>query len=296
MKTILKITTLVLLVCLSSCEDVVEIDLPENTPRVILDAIIRIDPTEPLSSMRLKASTTSPFFESNETATLTSLQISNDETGEFVLFDAEPGIPGSYMPIPAFGSPVTIDNMVGTSFFTEGDTLVLTFNFEGQLYLATTQYVPTTPIQNLVQGDGTLFGDDETEVIVSFTDTPDREDFYIFDFDFGEFLGTEDTFYQGQLFEFSYFYDQELETGDIANISILGADEAFYNYMNLLIEQSAAGDNGPFQTPVTTVRGNFINVTDIDNVDVFDNVNSTNNFALGYFAVVQEYKETFTVE
>lgn len=296
MKAILKIICLLLLVTMTSCEDVVDVDLTENTPRIILDAIIRIDPTESFSSMRLKASTTSSFFESNETAELTSLQIRNDETGEFVLFGPEPGVPGNYIPVPAFGSPVTVDNLVSTAFFTGGNPLILTFNYEDELYLATTQYVPTAPIQGLEQGDGTLFGDDETEVIVTFTDTPNREDFYVFDFDFGEFLGTEDTFYPGQLFQFSYFYDRKLEAGDVVNISILGADEEFYNYMNLLIEQSEAGDNGPFQTPVTTVRGNFINVTDIDNIDVFDNVNSSNNFALGYFAVVQEYKETITIE
>ena len=296
MKAILKISFLLLLLTAISCEDVVDIDLPENTPRIILDAIIRIDPSEDFSYFRLKASTTSSFFESNQTAELTSLQITNDETGDFVLFGPVPGVAGKYHPVPAFGSPVTIDNRVETSFFTSGDLLILSFNFEEELYLGSTQYVPTVPIDSLVQGDGTLFGGDETEIVVSFTDAPDREDFYIFDFDFGEFLGTEDTFYPGQAFEFSYFYDHELENGDTVDISILGADEEFYNYMNLLIEQGAAGDSGPFQTPVTTVRGNFINVTDIDNVDVFDNVNSSNNFALGYFAVVQEHKESITIE
>ncbi|MFT5864167.1 MAG: hypothetical protein ACI828_002841 [Flavobacteriales bacterium] len=296
MKAILKITFVFLLISLNSCEDVVDVDLPENEPRIILDAIIRIDPTESFSFLRLKASITSSFFESNETAELSSLQIRNDDTGEFVLFGPEPGIPGSYQPVPAVGSPVTDDNLVGTSFFSGGGVLVLSFNYEGQLYLATTEYVPTVPIQNVVQGGGGLFDPDDTEIIVTFTDTADREDFYIFDFDFGEFLGTEDTFYPGQMFEFSYFYDRDLEVGDTLNISILGADEEFYNYMNLLIDQSEAGDNGPFQVPVTTVRGNFINVTDIDNIDVFDNVSNSNNFALGYFAVVQEYKESIIIE
>ena len=54
MKAILKITLLFLLVTLSSCEDVVDVDLPENEPRIILDAIIRIDPTESFSFLRLK--------------------------------------------------------------------------------------------------------------------------------------------------------------------------------------------------------------------------------------------------
>ena len=65
--------------------------------------------------------------------------------------------------------------------------------------------------------------------------------------------------------------------------------------MDQLIVQ-AGGNQGPFQTPVATVRGNVINVTGIDNITVTDNVERTNNFALGYFAVVQEFKQTITIE
>jgi hypothetical protein len=53
--------------------------------------------------------------------------------------------------------------------------------------------------------------------------------------------------------------------------------------MNQLIVQSG-GDQGPFQTPAATVRGNIINTNNLD------------NFALGYFAVCQEYVETIVLE
>ena len=124
----------------------------------------------------------------------------------------------------------------------------------------------------------------------------DSDDFYVLDLDFGEFLVTEDEFYQGQTFVFSYFYDNELElnTSSVVDISLLGADEAFYNYMNQIIVQSG-GDQGPFQTPAATVRGNIINITGIDNNEVFDNVERTNNFALGYFAIVEEYKDSIEI-
>ena len=78
-------------------------------------------------------------------------------------------------------------------------------------------------------------------------------------------------------------------------ISIIGVDEGRYAYMDQLIQQ--AGDiQGPFQTPAATVRGTIINATDIDNIDSFDNVDSPNNFVLGYFGVVQEIKSTITIE
>ncbi len=181
-----------------------------------------------------------------------------------------------------------------TGFFTKG-VLELAFTYKNQRYLASTQYVPVVPIDTLKQGEGNLFTGDETEVVVSFTDEGDRNDFYLFDFDFGEYLLTEDEFYQGQAFEFSYFYDDEVQPGREINIAILGVDEPFYNYMNQLTVQ-AGGDQGPFQTPAATVRGNIINVTDIDGTASFGNFDDRNNFALGYFAVCQVFSKSIVIE
>ena len=106
---------------------------------------------------------------------------------------------------------------------------------------------------------------------------------------------TEDEFYKGQKFEFSYFYDRRFEPGREIDISILGADESFYNYMDQLIEQTE-GAQGPFQTPVATVRGNVFDITGIDNRDLFDNAERPQVFPLGYFAIVQEFKKKIVIE
>jgi hypothetical protein len=150
-------------------------------------------------------------------------------------------------------------------------------------------------LDSVILGEGGLFDEDDTEIVITFTDSGDRDDFYLFDFDFGNYLVTEDEFYQGQQFSFSYFYDETFDPGEEAEVSIMGADQDFSNYMNKLIEQSE-GDFGPFNTPSITVRGNFINATNIDNDGTFDSTNDTNNFALGYFAVVQEYKESVIIK
>jgi hypothetical protein len=75
----------------------------------------------------------------------------------------------------------------------------------------------------------------------------------------------------------------------------MGIDRDFFNYMNLLREQSEGGF-GPFSTPAVSVRGNLINATDINNNDNYNNVNNPDNYALGYFAIVQEYKGFVVVE
>ena len=283
----------------ASCEDVVDVDLDSEPPRLVVDALIRVDTSEDLTEANIRISVTSPFFDTIQPAEIESMQIQNEENGSFVPYEPVPGEPGLYRPFPTTVSPV-IDNKILTSFLTNPEPVyILSVTFQDELYLARTSFVPTTPIDNIVQGEDTLFDEDDTEIIISFTDQPDREDFYVFDFDFGEFLTVEDTFFEGQDFEFSYFYEGDdftLEPGQEVNISILGADEEFYTYMEQLIIQSDLTDNGPFQVPVSTVRGNILNAEGIDNINIFDNVDRPNSFALGYFAIVQEFQNTIVIE
>lgn len=285
-----------------SCEDVIDVDLPENETRLIVNGVIRVDETQDYLPIEIRVSESSSFFENNTIASIKSAIIyygtPNPDAPEILegggvsnLAELEPGS-GIWVPDPTFDS----DQRIRVSSINEGDVFQLTIETNEERYFATTTYVKSVPIDSLVQGDETLFSGDETEVIVSFTDRGDSDDFYVLDLDFGEFLVTEDEFYQGQTFVFSYFYDNELElnTSSVVDISLLGADEAFYNYMNQIIVQSG-GDQGPFQTPAATVRGNIINITGIDNNEIFDNVERTNNFALGYFAIVEEYKDSIEI-
>ncbi|WP_339837656.1 DUF4249 domain-containing protein [uncultured Maribacter sp.] len=286
-----------------SCEDVIEVELPENDTRLIVNGVIRVDETQEYLPIEITVLESSSFFESNTIASLESAIIyygtPNLDAPEILegggvsnLAELPPGS-GLWVPDPSFDS----DQRISVSNINEGDVFQLILNTGEERYFATTTYVKSAPIDSLEQGTETLFSGDETEVIVTFTDNGERDDFYILDFDFNEYLVTEDEFYQGQTFVFSYFYDSdfELNSNAIINISLLGADESFYNYMTQIIVQSG-GDQGPFQTPAATVRGNIINVTGIDNTQVFDNVERTDNFALGYFAVVQEYKESIIID
>ena len=169
------------------------------------------------------------------------------------------------------------------------------FEHEGRRYFSRTTYIKAVPIENIEQGTETLFDEDDTEIVITITDVPDAENYYVFDFGRGEFLAIEDQFLDGQRFEFSYFVEQNLEPGEELEVSILGADEKFHNYIDLLVEQTA-NDGGVFETPAVTVRGNVFDVTGLDNIDIFDNVERPNDFALGYFAVVEEFRETLIIE
>lgn len=275
------------LILFTGCEDVIEVNVPSEEPRLIIDALIRIDEGVQSFNVEVKASLTSSFFGTIPLTGLEDITIINLDRDSFmcgnclILKEKTPNS-GIY------------EEFSSTDFFTDGE-LIIQLKHEDRRYFGSTRYVPAVPIDTLEQGTETLFDENDTEVIVTFTDVANRTDFYVFDFDFGNYLGTEDTFYDGQEFSFSYFYDENLQAGDSVRISILGADQAFYNYMNLLIVQSG-DDFNVFDTPVATVRGNIFDVTDLDNIDVVDNVAQPNSFALGYFAVVQEFKKSLLIE
>ncbi|MGB5647452.1 MAG: DUF4249 family protein [Muriicola sp.] len=280
------------------CEDVIDVELPEQESRLIIDGLIRVDVAQQYIPVEIKLSLSSNFFEENVPTTAESVVIIYDEidgdvitpVGSSSLTETAPGS-GIYVPDPDF----TSDQRIPTSILDRNIVFNLYVRHQGRQYFASTRYVPVVPINSIQQGTNTLFGDNETEVVVNFTDQPDIDNYYLFDFNFGEYLVTEDEFYQGQEFEFSFFYDQTFDPGTIIDISILGVDKTFYDYMNQLIVQS--GDSqGPFQTPVATVRGNVFDITDLDNIDVLDNVDQPDVFPLGYFAIIQEEKGQVIIE
>lgn len=293
------------LVCTLSfagCEDVIEVETPSEDPRLVVEGLLRVDTTQMWIPVEIKLTQTSNFFGTIEPVTdvdeIVIISSEIDEygfpgggTGVSSLTQLDPGS-GIYVPDPSFDS----DQRIPVSAVLEANIeFTLIISWRGRRYAAQTRYVPSVPIDELRLGDDILFDDEETEVIVRFTDNPEEGDFYIFDFDFNNYLVSEDTFYNGQEFEFSYFYDETLLPGTELEVSILGADRTFYNYMDLLIEQTN-GAQGPFQTPVATVRGNVFDVTNLDNDEVVDNVQQPNTFGLGYFAIVQEFKSTLIIE
>jgi hypothetical protein len=288
-----------LVVLFNSCEDVIEVDVPEDSPRLLVEGLIRVDEQEAFVPVRIALKETNGFFEELPVTQAENIIIGIerfDDQGNLIeiltssLAEEAPGT-GIYIPDPN----ATFDQRIPTVFLDENVRFTLQLRHKGRQYLAQTNYVPVVPIDFLLQGRATLFEGDETEVIVAFTDPPVIQNYYLFDFGPSEFLVTEDTFYQGQFFQFSYFYEDPIEPGTEMEISILGADFAFYNYMDLLIAQS--GDQqGIFQTPVATVRGNVVDVTGLDNENIVDNANRPDVFPLGYFAIVQEHVRRITIK
>lgn len=275
---------LLVLPFLYGCEDVVDIDLPTTEPRLLIDALIRVDETVQTTKVSVKASVTTSFFEDPQPTTLTNLQILDELSGD------------AFFPYETFPGSGVYEDLRPSGSFDTGGRWLLSFTHKDQRYLAFATYTPTVPFDNLKQGTQTLFDEEDTEIVVSFTDDVSRNDFYVFDFGFSEYITVKDEFFNGQPFEFSFFLDALVVPGQVINVSIMGAGKPFFDYISQLIVQANSGDQGPFQTPAATVRGNIINVTNIDNIDFFDNVDQPDNFALGYFAIVQTFTRSITIE
>ncbi|WP_350288241.1 DUF4249 family protein [uncultured Croceitalea sp.] len=284
-----------------ACEDAINVDLPETETRLIVNGIVRVDTSKEFLPVEIKVTETSDFFSEPIVAELESAVILvgqrdpddpfNLSFGTRILREYESGT-GIYEP-DTIGNDV--DERIRTEFLDENTVFFLVVEHNGKRYAGQTIYSPSVPIDLVEQGNETLFDEDDTEIKITITDVADSKNYYVFDFDEGEFLALDDQFIDGQEFEFSYFVERDLESGEEFEVSILGADQQFFNYMDLLIEQTE-DDGGIFQTPATTPRGNMFDVTGLDNIEIFDNVGRPESFALGYFAVVQEFKQSITIE
>lgn len=281
-----------------SCEDVIEVNTPSEPPRLNVDAVFRVDITEEFIPVEVKVTETDNFFGEVPVTSLENIiiivsltdSLGFESSGISTLAESESGT-GVYIPDPNFSS----DQRIPTSAVEFDLRYDLIIEHKGRKYIAQTKYVPSTPINNLSIGPGRSSNDDETELVIGFMDDAEEDNYYIFDFDSGEYLVSDDKFYQGQQFDFSYYYDRKFEPGTTINVSILGADKTFFNYMDQLIEQTD-DSQGPFQTPVATVRGNVFDITGLDNIDIFDNAERPQVFPLGYFAIVQEYKSEIVIQ
>lgn len=284
-----------------SCEDEIDVELPTPETRLVINGIVRVGLGEEYLPIAIRATESSGFFGENTVTELESavilagvrdsLEPTQFQLGRSVLREYVPGT-GIYEP-DTIGNDV--DDRIRTASISSETVFFLIVEHKGRRYAGQTMYSPTVPIDDLEQGNETLFNEDETEVRVTFTDLPNEQNYYVFDFGFGNFLSVDDQFIDGQQFQFSYFYDEDLEVGQELEVSILGADQQFFNYMDLLVEQTE-NDGGVFETPAATVRGNMFDVTGLDNIEIFDNVGRPQSFALGYFAVVQEFQRTIVIK
>lgn len=248
-------------VLFSSCEDVIDVDLNNAEPKLVIDGIIKWQKGTTGAEQVIKLSLTNDFFTNDILAANgASVTITNSLNETFIFL--EDGVTGNY--ICNNFNPVI------------GETYSLVVVYNGELYSATNTFIAGPPILNVQQEIAQGFGgEDEIEVKYFFQDNGSEDNYYLLGVknpnkQIPEFGVVSDEFFQGNLM-FGFYGSSETESGITLKLSVQGITFGYYNYMNILTTIAGSGTGNPFATPPATLRGNIVNQT------------NSNNFPLGYF-------------
>jgi len=258
---------------LFSCEDVIDVDLNNAEPKLVIDASINWFKNTPGNEQSIKLSLSAPYFD-NEVPPATGAEVRVIKSTDDVFIFTEEGTSGIY---------------TNNSFVAQlNETYSLEIIYQGEIYTATETLKSVVDIDFVEQNDEGGFTGEETELKAFYTDPEDEENFYFFEFisDIPEIPSLEvydDEFTNGNQI-FGFYTEEELESGDLVTIRNYGVSERFYEFMFILLQQNSEEGGGPFETQPATVRGNCINETNPD------------NFPLGYFRLSEVSELVYTVE
>uniref|UniRef100_UPI00404A0801 DUF4249 domain-containing protein n=1 Tax=Flavobacterium sp. TaxID=239 RepID=UPI00404A0801 len=271
--TIIIFTILVSIVTLTSCEDVVDVDLNTAAPKLVIDASIKWEKGTIGNEQSIQLTTTTGFYENTIPVVSGAIVFITDSN--LVQYD--------------FNEDIGTGNYICTTFNPVIDeTYVLTVIYDGETYLATENLIPTPTIDFVSQNDEGGFTGEEIEVKFFFQDNGLVDNFYLIQFNTSfsllpDYDVVNDEFFQGNQM-FGLYFDEDLEPNNQLNFTLHGISQGYYNFMNVLLSVAGSGGGGPFQTPPATVRGNIINQTNFD------------NYALGYFRLSETDSMLYTVQ
>ncbi|SHJ78531.1 DUF4249 domain-containing protein [Flavobacterium haoranii] len=276
-KIILKITTfivltIVTLLILISCEDVVDVDLETAEPKLVIDASLKWQKGTTGNEQTILLSTTAGFYE-NEVPTV---------RGATVFITDGNGIQYDFIEIPGTG------NYVCTNFNPEiRQTYTLTVIHNSQVYTATESLIEVPTIDYIEQNENGGITGNQIEVKFFYQDNGLIDNYYLINFNASNALlpiidVIDDEFFQGNQM-FAYLAN-DLNAGDSIQLQLNGISETYYNYMNILLSIAGSSGGSPFQTPPATVRGNIVNQTNFD------------NYALGFFRLSETDTMDYVIE
>lgn len=254
---------------LTSCEDVIDIDLDEAPPRLVVEANINITEVGASQNSWVKLTTTAPFFDNTVPIVDEAIVEITDENN--------------------FSYPFEYYNegiYHGSFFPQENIEYTLRIIYKDEIYTATTSLQPTASLEYVQQKNDGGFSGEDIELKAFFTDDGAKDNFYYFTgySEKGVVRNVySDEFFNGNSF-FGYYVVEDLAPGDTVNFALYGIDEAFYNYMFVLLQQSSNQGSGPFETQPATVRGNIKNETNSD------------NYPLGYFRISEVSTLNYTIQ
>ena len=257
------ILSVLMILLLSNCEKVVDIAVPSIEPKLIIDASFEVlfNETPVTSNTVVQLKLSSDYFDESIPAVSDAVVFLTNLTDNTIINFTDVNAVGSFTPIVNFNPQ---DNVA----------YELTVVYKNETYQGKATKVKSTPIESTIQGDETLFTGKEIEVKVAFKDNVAEENYYLFDFTNSLFLALEDRFFNGEDYNFSFFYqEEEIEVPTNVTVRMSGITKDYFTYFRILQNQSGTSGGGPFQSVPSSLLGNMVNAT------------NEANFPLGYFHI-----------
>lgn len=276
MKPLNFIILFISIIYMSSCEDVVELDLPESDKRLVVDGWL----TNLSEVQTIKLSYTGPYFESAPTPKVTNAVVTvyDNEGNTFNMIEEEPGIYKQNF-IPQIGRSYTLEITTG----------------EGEEYVSAPEVMDPVPALEQITyefREKTAFEDEGYYVFINLTDPEDQENYYRWKYYVNDILQNDpdnliierDELIDGSELRDIQFNYEPLEVGDKVRIEQASISEGAYNFIIVVRDQLTSG-RGTFDAPPAPVIGNV------------RNKNSPDETVLGYFGVSDvDYKEILIEE
>lgn len=258
----------------SSCTKVVDVDVPNGGDRLIVEASINWEKGSTGNQQTILLSLSTPYYSQNKftPAKNAEVKITNMLTQDvFVFTENEPGI----------YTTSTFQPVVNATY-------QLQVIYNANTYQSTETLEDVSPITEVTQDVEEIFGTESILVSASVEDPSNAENYYYSEFrnpTNNDLLsrGVEsDELSDGNALQFEYD-DEDIQPGDQIDIRVSGVSKGYYNFMNLLLEQSEGG-GGPFSTIPAKLIGNCVNITNPDQE------------TLGYFRLSVYSQITYTVQ
>ncbi len=272
MKNLSILFILFLALSISSCEEVINLDLEESEPRLVVDASLIWYMDTPGNFQQIKLSETIGFYDEEAQPVTDAMVIIKTDSGDEFIFEHEEN--GFYV------------NSEFNPKFEENYNLEI--SYEDDIYTASSNFVPVPGIDSIEQNSEGGFTREDLEIDAFFTDPAGEDNTYLFRFSNLSSLKVsleiyEDEFTDGNQVSASYSND-DLAAGDEIFITMEGITKPFYNYLFILQTQGGDNGGGPFQSQPATVKGNIINETNPE------------NYPFGYFRLSEADSTTYIVE
>jgi hypothetical protein len=282
MKKYIKLSAiLALFVTFMSCDDKIDVNLPEAAPRLVIEASLDWEKGTTGNNQTIKISTSTPFFDTTQNTSVIGAAVKVTNNNSNAVYNFSDQNDGTY----------TINNFVPVL----NDSYTLEVIHNGETYTATESLIPVSPITRVEQSLEGGFDQEVLDVTIYFDDPANEDNYYMFrnkeDVDlFAELETQSDEFSDGN--EQNEFLEKERDDedeeaeynpGDTVNIKLYGISQRYYNYVSLLVEQYDSGGD-PFAVTPAEIRGNCVNTT------------NEANYAFGYFRVTEFDQVTYTFQ